>query len=259
MGKEKKEEEKHFKTMSLGAHLEELRARVILALLGLLVGVIICLFFGPHLMRFIAQPYEMAMRKAGQEPVLLAIRPPETFMVYLKTCLLFGLLVSCPWVFYQIWAFVSAGLYQQEKKYVRIISPVSAALFVSGAIFFIKVVAPITMLFFIRFNPGVAFVKSYFTLQNYVNFILALALVFGATFQMPIVIVCLEKLGIISIKALTKSRKLVILAILTIAGVATPGPDVISQIALAVPLYALFEGSVIVCRITRKSPECGSG
>lgn len=240
------------KAMSLGDHLEELRARIILALLGLGAGLVICLFFGSYLMRLIAQPYEFAMTKAGQEPVLLAIRPPETFLVYLKTCLLFGLIVSSPWVFYQVWAFVSAGLYRHEKKHIRIIAPVSAALFAAGAIFFLKVVAPMTMLFFIKFNPGIEFVRSNFSLQNYVNFILTLTFVFGMAFQMPIAIVCLEKLGIVSLDALTRSRRFVILALLIIAAVATP-PDVISQISLAVPLYALFEGSIIICQLTGRS------
>ena len=237
-----------FKTMSLGDHLEELRARIILALAGLVVGVVICLFFGSHLMRFIAQPYETTVSKLGQEPALIAIRPPEKFLVYLKTCLLFGLIVSCPWVFYHFWAFVSAGLYRQEKKYIYTIVPFSAVLFVTGSIFFIKVVAPITIRFFISFNPGIS-VESRWTLQNYVNLVLWLTLVFGAAFQMPIVIVCLEKLGIVSLDALRKARKFVVLALVIIAAMATP-PDVISQISLAIPLYALYEGSILICQLT---------
>jgi len=243
--------ENNLKTMSLGDHLAELRMRIILALLGLVAGLVICLFFGSYLMHIISQPYEFAMRQTGKEPMLLAIRPPETFLVYLKTCLLFGLIVSSPWVFYQLWAFVSAGLYPHERRYVIIIAPISAALFAAGAIFLIKIIAPMTMLFFVKFNPGIDFVSSNFTLQNYVNFILALMLVFGAAFQMPIAIIFLEKLGIVSISTLSKSRRFVILALLLIAALATP-PDVISQVALAVPLYALFEGSILICRLTKK-------
>lgn len=239
------------KTMTLADHLQELRLRLILALVGLALGLAICLFFGALLLRFIARPYELAMLKAGLEPTLLAIHPTEKLIVYLKTCLLFGLIISSPWVFYQLWTFISAGLYTHEKKLVHKIVPASTALFIAGCLFFIKIVAPLTMRFFINFHPGISFVKVNFTLQNYVSFVVWLTLVFGLAFQMPIVILCMEKLGITSLDALKRSRKYVILLLVIVAALATP-PDVISQIALAVPLYVLFEASVLACRLTRK-------
>jgi len=237
--------------MSLGDHLEELRLRLILALLGLVVGLVICLFFGGLLLRFIAAPYAEAMSKANLQPVLLAIQPAEKFLVYFKTSLLFGLILSSPWVFYQLWAFVSAGLYSKEKRYVRRIVPVSVLLFIVGAFFFVNVVAPMAMLFFINFNPGIDFVEVNFTLSNYVSFVVSLTIVFGFAFQMPIAIVCLEKLGVVTLAGLRQYRKYVILLLAIICALVTP-PDVISQIALAVPLYALFEVSILVCRLTRK-------
>jgi sec-independent protein translocase protein TatC len=240
-----------FKTMSLGDHLEELRWRLILALLGLVGGLVICLFFGGRLLQFISSPYAVAMEKANLQPVLLAIQPAEKFLVYFKTSLLFGLILSSPWVFYQLWAFVSAGLYPKEKRYVHRIVPISVLLFIAGAFFFIKVVAPMAMLFFISFNPGIDFVEVNFTLQNYVSFVVSLTIVFGFAFQMPIVVVCLEKLGIITLTGLREYRKYVILLLTIICALVTP-PDVISQIALAVPLYSLYEVSILICRITRK-------
>jgi len=240
-----------FQSMSLGDHLDELRTRLILAIVGLVVGMVICLCFGKMFMALIAKPYESAMVKAQLEPVLIAIRPPEKFLVYLKVSLLFGLLLSSPWVFYQLWAFISAGLYTREKKYIHLIAPTSAVLFVLGGIFFITVVAPITMLFFIKFDPGIGFVKVNFTLQNYVTFAVSLTIVFGLAFQLPIAVLCAEKLGIVSIRTLNRSRKYVILLLVIIAAIATP-PDVISQIALAVPLYALFEASILICLLTRR-------
>ncbi len=237
--------------MSLGDHLEELRWRLILALLGVVGGLVICLFFGGHLLQFITSPYAAAMERANLQPVLLAIQPAEKFLVYFKTSLLFGLIISSPWVFYQLWAFVSAGLYPGEKRYVRRIVPISVLLFIAGAFFFIKVVAPMAMLFFINFNPGIDFVKVNFTLSNYVSFVVSLTIVFGFAFQMPIAIVCLEKLGIVTLANLRQYRKYVILLLAIICALVTP-PDVISQIALAVPLYALFEASILICRLTRK-------
>ena len=119
---------------SLGEHFHELRYRLILALVGLSAGLIACLFFGERFLKIIAVPYETAMRAANLEPVMQAIHPTETFLVYIKTSLLFGLIVTSPWIFYQFWAFVSSGLYESEKRFVYIFVPVTAALFISGSI-----------------------------------------------------------------------------------------------------------------------------
>jgi len=247
-------EDVNFKQMSLGDHLEELRLRLILAILGLVVGLVICLFFGDFFLAIITAPYKSAMLKAQLEPVLLTIQPAEKFLVYLKTSLLFGLLISSPWVFYQLWAFISAGLYTHEKKYIRFIVPLSAILFIAGAVFLIKVIAPITMMFFIKFDPGVDFVIDSWTLRNYVSLVVSLTIVFGLAFQLPIIIICAEKLGIISLTALNNSRKYVILLIAIVAAIATP-PDVVSQVALILPLYALFEISVFICRLTGRTAK----
>ena len=117
--------------------------------------------------------------------------------------------------------------------------------------FFIWAIAPLAMTFFIRFNTGIDFVKVNVTLQSYIGFVLSLTLIFGLAFQMPIGIVFAERMGLVSVESLVKVRKFVILGLVIVAAIATP-PDVISQIALAVPLYILFEGSVLVCRAMRK-------
>jgi sec-independent protein translocase protein TatC len=246
-----KEKQEHLKTMSLGEHLEELRYRLIRAIAGAGVGLVVCLFFGRYLMRVIAKPYEVAMKTAGLEPEFIAIQPPEQFLVYIKTCLVFGLVISAPWVFYHIWAFVSSGLYRHERKFIYAVAPASALLFMAGALFFMVVIAPMAMLFFIKFDTGIDFVRFSSTLQNYVNLVLSLTLIFAVAFQMPIAIVFAERMGLVSIQTLTSVRRYVILGLVITAAIATP-PDVISQIALAVPLYVLFEGSIVVCRFLRR-------
>ena len=175
--------------------------------------------------------------------------PVEGFMVYIKTCLLFGLLITSPWVIWQIWAFVSAGLYHKEKKYVHVVSPISTVLFVTGALFFMLVVAPMVMSFLIGFDARMG-VRSFWSLQKYINMVFSLTIVFGAAFQMPIVIVFAERLGLVTVEALAKNRKFVMLGLVIVAAMATP-PDVISQVSLAIPLYGLYEISIIVCRIWR--------
>jgi Tat protein translocase TatC len=242
------EKEQKFVEMSFGDHLEELRARIILALLGIGVGLAVCMFFSGYFLALLAKPYLYASQQIGLEGNLLAITLSEKFLVYMKTALLFGIVLSSPWVFYQLWKFISAGLYVRERKFIYIITPVCAALFIIGALFFLFVIAPIMIRFFIGFDAGIKSVQTQVTLSSYVNFMFSMMLVFGACFQMPVAIVAVNRIGIVSVENLKKARKYVLLAIFIIAAVATPSADMISQIALAVPMYILYELGILFCR-----------
>ncbi len=244
-------------SMSLGDHLEELRTRLIRAFIGLGAGVIVSLCFGKYLFKWIFIPYEKAMTKAGYGPEdynIMALKPADKFLVYLKVCLMAGLLLASFWVFYQAWAFVSSGLYRKEKRFVKVAAPASAILFITGAVFFQLVVARLALQFFITFDIGLGDViaPGAYNLADYVSFMLMLTLVFGLGFQMPIGIVFSERMGLVTVEQLGRSRKIFIVALVFVAAIVTP-PDVISQISLAIPLYVLYEGSIIVCRILRKT------
>jgi sec-independent protein translocase protein TatC len=243
--------DENLKSMTLGDHLEELRARLILALSGLVVAFLFSIFAGKWFLRIILLPYQTAMKDVGMELKLLAIDVPEPFVVYLKASLLLGVLISSPWLFYQIWAFVSAGLYAHEKKFVRIVAPASAGLFVLGVIFLLLVIAPWIFKFFIKFNPGIDYVNYQPSLAKSVNFILTLSLVFGLAFQSPIAIIFAERMGLVSVQALASARKYVFLGCFAVSAMVTP-PDVVSQISLAIPLYILYEGSIVICRIWKR-------
>ena len=318
MAKEKKKKKKPQDpldtTMSLGDHLEELRARLILAITGLLIGTGICLLFGTKIIKFIEKPYtkvflapetkppkkeettklvqtlfdnvsqrlavdpnaqkiepktEEFVRKFCTEAFLALLNDPNYtilhpstdrksltrrlqilspaagFVSYVKIALMAGLILSSPWVFYQIWMFVAAGLYAHEKRYVHTAVPFSATLFVIGALFFLFVVAPLTLGFLVKFNEGVLDAWSNFTFSDYISFITMLMLVFGAAFQTPIAIFFLNRTGLVSLQALRRSRKFAILGIVIIAAMATP-PDMISQVTLAIPLYFLFELGILL-------------
>jgi sec-independent protein translocase protein TatC len=177
-------------------------------------------------------------------------KPAEGFITYLKICLVFGLLLTSPWVFWQVWAFVSTGLYRHEQKFIHIVSPISAILFVVGSLFFLFMVAPLAMTFFMKFNEALN-LASFWMFEDYINMILMLMLVFGLAFQMPIAIVFAERMGLVSVEILTNSRKYVIVALTVIAAMATP-PDVISQISLFIPMYALFESGILACRFLNR-------
>jgi sec-independent protein translocase protein TatC len=313
-------------TMSLGDHLEELRARMILAILGLTVGTIVCLAFGSRIIRFIEQPYftvlhsrakdskvaqsepesvQFIKRLSGNllqalasdpnapvvDPNLVAfvqrvyndtvqawssdpnvatgtsmnpnrygfrlqtLAPADAFVAYVKIGLISGLIVSSPWVFYQIWMFVAAGLYAHERRYVKSAVPFSVALFVTGALFFLFLVAPISLRFFLKFGDFIN-VQANWTFQKYVSFVTLLMLIFGVAFQTPIAILILNKTGLVSIESLRKSRKYVLVGVFIVGAMATP-PDVVSQITLALPLYALFELGIVLSQLAgrRKKPE----
>jgi len=328
MGSTKKKKENPLdSTMSLGDHLEELRARLMLAMLGLVIGAVVCLLMGKRIIHFIERPYLKVVQSKSTEPKdeeiaddpndlaaafcanllqalasdanapaidpnvvlfvakvyastaktwahdpatktvkakiatskadsagvgsrLQTLAPADGFVSYMKISLISGLIITCPWVFYQLWMFVAAGLYPNEKRYVNIAVPFSAVLFVTGALFFLLVVAPLALRFLIGFNTRFLGLNSHFTFQNYISFVTMLMLVFGIAFQTPIAILILTKTG--------RSRKYVILGIFIVAAIATP-PDIISQVTLAIPLYFLFElGIVISWFVGRKKKKEGS-
>jgi sec-independent protein translocase protein TatC len=230
--------------MSLGDHLEELRVRLILAIIGLVIAVIISLCFGKSIISFLEKPYFLAM---GNQARLQVLGPAEGFISYMNISLITGVVIASPWIFYQIWMFITAGLYPHEKRYVYMAVPFSAALFIAGALFFIFVIAPITLKMLVLFNKEVLDVDSNFTFQKYISLITVMMLAFGLTFQTPIAVFFLNKIGILSLEALYKSRRFVILGVIAAAAAATPGSDMFSLFALAIPTYLLFEAGILLC------------
>jgi len=248
-------EEDQLKSMSLGDHLDELRARLILALTGFAAALVIAFFFGKKFVQVLMLPFEQAMPE-GITPSVQAITVAEPFMLYIKAVIVLAMLISCPWLFYQFWAFVAAGLYRSEKRYVYRVVPFSAALFIIGALFLIFVIAPMTMRFFITWDLGIDYLKYNPMISDYVNLILILSLIFGLAFQMPLMIIFAERLGLIGLDALKKYRKYVLLGVFVVAAIVTPSADMITQTALAIPLYILYEGSVLYCSLRpRKSAD----
>ena len=237
--------------MSLEGHIEEFRKRIIYALIGTAVGVIVCLFVGSKLITCVREPYASIMISQGLEPRLQSLAPSDGFVTYIKISVLAGVILASPWIFYHLWQFLAAGLYPAEKRLVNIAAPISAFLFASGAAFFITIVAPFTLRFFIIFNKKLLGIDSAFTFEKYISFIINMMLVFGFAFQTPTAILFVNKVGIVSLSTLSKSRKYVLLAIFILAAIVTP-PDFISQVTLALPLYLLFELGIILSRFINK-------
>lgn len=239
------------RVMSIGAHLDELRLRLGLALGGFVASFLASLAGGKWFAGVILSPYRAAMESAGIEVKLQAFQPAEPFLVYMKAALVLAALISSPWIFYQIWAFISAGLHAHERRFVRVVVPVSAGLFAGGIIFFLLGIAPWIFRFFMQFDLGIDYLTYQPGVGKTADFILILALVFGLAFQTPVAIVFAERMGLVSYEALCRARKYVLLGSFIVAAMATP-PDVISQVALGIPLYVLYEGGVLVCRLWQK-------
>jgi sec-independent protein translocase protein TatC len=236
--------------MGLGDHLDELRVRVIRAVIGLAVAVIITTCFGGYLFQYLCEPYYHARVAANLPPVLITVSSGEAMMLYFKVTMLFGVILAAPWIFWQFWQFIAAGLYPKERRYVYVLAPLSAALFITGALLFIKVVALLTIRYLIQFDVGIDYVKVECTLANHINFMMLMSLVFGVGFQLPLLVVGLNKLGIFSVALMNKWRKYIILVLVIVATVLTSDP--LSLMALAIPLYVLFEISVLFCWLTAK-------
>lgn len=237
--------------MSLGDHLEELRSRLILALTGLAVGTGISLACGRWIIKFILIPYQQLRVKYPELKELAYLAPADAFIAYFKICLVSGLIISAPWVFYQIWMFVAAGLYPHERRYVKTAIPLCVGLFVAGALFFVFVIAPVTLEFFVRFGTIIGIVPLWM-FQKYISFMAIMTLVFGLSFQTPIAIFGVYKLGLVEVATLRSNRKFAIFAAFAIAALATPSVDVFSQIALAMPLYLLYEFGIILCVLSER-------
>ena len=252
MNNNNRKQHSHNSVMSLGDHIEDLRLRLILAIAGLSIAVTVCLFFGKTIIAFIEKPYVMGMGKNLQ---LQSLSPVDGFTTYIQVSIISGIIISSPWIFYHLWMFVSAGLYPNEKRYVYLAMPFSVLLFIIGALFFTFVIAPVTLHFFVIFNKEVLGVESIFTFQNYISFITSMMLVFGLAFQTPIAIFFLNKVGLVSVQALGKSRKFVILGVVVAAAVITPGSDVFSLVSLAIPLYLLFELGIFLSYVANRKKQ----
>ena len=240
------ETETDLSRMSFSDHIEELRGRLIKALIGIALASVICLCFGDAILTFIRRPLDAALVEYGHPPLLVFLSPVEFFSVYVRVGLICGLMLASPWVFYQIWSFVAAGLYKHERKWVRIFGPASLVLFVAGLACLYYAVLPLTLRFFLRFGEGMA--TPMFTWSFYVSMVLSFALGFGIGFQMPLVVIFLAVSGLVPVSQLKRMRKFIIVGVLTMAAILTP-PDWQSQVLLALPMLGLYELGLLVARL----------
>ena len=236
------------KRMPLGEHLEELRRRLIYALLGLAAAAAAGLALGRSLIVLLARPYHAALRDLGvEETALSVLSVGGGLSAYMRVSLYFGLLLAGPWIIYQLWAFVSAGLYHREKRWINLAIPVIVVLFVGGAAFFYLLVAKQVVKYLLQFDMWLG-VKPVITLQNHIGFVLKMMLAFGLAFQTPLAVLLLAKVGLVDMRWLRGHRRHVVLGILVFAAFITP-PDALSMLSLALPVYCLYELGVLLAHV----------
>jgi len=226
------------------SHLVELRDRIIRAGISVIVVFLGLVYWAPDIFRLLARPLMQNLPKDGK---MIVTDVTGSFFVPMKVTMLVALVIALPVVLYQIWAFVAPGLHQHEKKLVVPLVGSSYALFLCGMAFAYFVVFPTIFRVMAHYNAPLG-AEMTTDIDNYLSFVLTMFIAFGVTFEVPIVVVLLVRMGILSVKKLREIRPYVIVGAFVISAVVTP-PDVFSQLILAIPLIILYEAGIIAARL----------
>ncbi|MGE0528304.1 MAG: twin-arginine translocase subunit TatC [Bdellovibrionales bacterium] len=234
--------------MSLVEHLTELRTRLIRALLGVAVGIGASLFYAPQIFTLIRKPIQPFLGKDGG---LVFTGPMDSFLAHIKVGVLSGIILTCPFWLYQIWMFVSPGLYKNERKYAAAFISAGSLLFLAGVMFVYYFVYPTAFEYLLSFGSDL---KPMITIDAYLGFFVMTTLMFGIAFELPLALVLLAMMGIIDAAFLRKQRRYAIVVLALAAAILTP-PDVISMSMLLVPLVLFYEASIWIIQIVVRKRE----
>jgi sec-independent protein translocase protein TatC len=237
------------KKLPLTAHLQELRKRLILSFIAVGVGFILCYALAQPIFDILAKPLLRVMPAGGS---LIFTSVAEAFFTYMKVAFIAGLILTSPFILYQIWAFVAPGLYQKEKRYVVPFVLGGSLFFTMGVLFGYFVAIPIGFKFLLGYATD--FIKPMPSMKEYLSFSIKFLLAFGLVFEFPVVLVLLARIGVIDAKMLARQRKYAILLIFVFAAVMTP-PDIVSQVLMALPLIGLYELSILLSKIFGKKSK----
>lgn len=232
------------KRMTMGQHFAELRRRILMTFGVFAVALVLGWYISPWLQEFLTAP----LLNVWPEGELLYTGLADGLMIRFSLSVLFGLFIITPFALWQLWAFVAPGLHKKERKIIWPILIASPLLFLLGAAFAFYILFPFVFGFFIELNqsspvPSVVLPAA----KDYLSFAIGLLKVFGVAFQLPLVLVLLNRVGILSRERAVKMRRYAIVLIVIAAAVLTP-PDVVSQILLALPMWGLFEASLLFMR-----------
>jgi sec-independent protein translocase protein TatC len=238
--------------MSFLEHLEELRSKIIKALLGILAGTGICIFFADFIVQhLLLHP----LRSVGLKAQVLS--PYGIVMLYMESILICGIILSMPYTIHCLWTFVAPGLLPKERRYISRIVFFTSFCFFSGVVFGYFLLLPAALNFFASF--GTQNIDLNIALDQYVSFMLALLLGAGLVFELPMVSYFLSKMGILTPAFMRKYRRHAIVVIFIISAVVTPTPDMVTQTLLALPMFFLYEISIFISKFSQKKEAFADG
>ncbi len=228
----------------LTEHLAELRDRLIKSIIALLIGTVAVFTEVNYFFDIFQNP----LHRVFPDLKLVALTPTESFFTALKISLLMGFVVSSPVIFYQVWKFIEPALYENEKKLLIPFVFFTTLFFIAGAAFAFWGVLPLAIKFLLNFGYTQLNVEAMLSVSSYISFVIRLILAFGITFELPVILSLLARLGLVTPEALIKVRPYFIVGAFVFAAIITP-PDVISQVFLALPLVIFYEISIYMAKV----------
>ena len=242
-------------TGGLTGHLTELRSRLIKTFIFLVISFIFCYFFSSQIYAFLVKPYTTVIIENNLDRKLIFTALHEAFLTYLKVAFFASFFITSPILLTQLWKFVAPGLYKNEKRALLPYLVLTPLLFILGGLLVYYLIMPVAIKFFLSFESAGGTnnipIQLEAKVNEYLSLIMRLIFAFGISFQLPVVLSLLAKIGFIDSFYLKKRRKYVVVIIFAAAAILTP-PDPITQIGLALPLLLLYELSIIAVKIIEK-------
>ena len=234
----------HDEKKSLLEHIEELRQTLLNSLIGLVLGVVVAAFFVKPILAFLSQPI-------GGLEKLHAIEVTESVGVYMRVALLAGFLLALPWVFYQLFVFIGKGLKKNERKSILIAVPFATLMFAGGVVFAFFIMLPASL----DFLMSILGIQTMIRIKSYFSFVTNLLFWIGISFEMPLIVYVLARVGLIKAKVMLKGWRVAIVVIAVLAAIITPTSDPVNMAIFMIPLFVLYLLSIGLAAIAEKQRE----
>jgi len=229
------------KQMSFFEHLEELRQRLLRAILGLMIATGVCFYFSDNIYGWLAKPLTDTLRSLNLPDKLVYTNPIDPFNLYIKLSVMTGLFLASPYILYQIWLFISPGLYRHEKRYVWPFVTLTSALFICGGLFAYKLAFPPALKFLVEFGRRFT---PFITIDQYWKLVTTIIVGVGLIFEMPVIILLLSIFGIVTPRFLLKNIRYAVLVTAVLAAAIAPTPDLATVFILWIPMVGLYFVSI---------------